>query len=157
MTIIIDACQSAASVGAEFKPGPMGASGLGQLAYEKGMRILAASQAEESAGESPLTQQGLLTYALVHDGLNRGNADFKPRDGKIMLGEWLAYGVLRVPDLANEIASGALDNQGTAPTSKGAQSLVNRYTGKSTLQQPALFDYAKNRKDVTIAATIASP
>ena len=49
MVMIIDACHSAASVDTPgFKPGPMGDRGLGQLAYDKGMRILAATQAEDS-------------------------------------------------------------------------------------------------------------
>ena len=51
--MIVDACHSAASVDeAGFKPGPMGSRGLGQLAYDKGMRILAASQADDVALES---------------------------------------------------------------------------------------------------------
>jgi hypothetical protein len=42
MAIIIDACHSAASFEGEgFKPGPMGSRGLGQLAYDKRIRILA--------------------------------------------------------------------------------------------------------------------
>ena len=42
MVMIIDACHSAGSVEHEgFKPGPMGSRGLGQLAYNKRMRILA--------------------------------------------------------------------------------------------------------------------
>lgn len=150
MSMIIDACQSAASVGTEFKPGPMGASGLGQLAYEKGMRILAASQAEASAGESELTQQGLLSYALVHDGLDRGKADYKPVDGKITLAEWLAYGALRVPSLAKEVSLGVLDN-------RGAKSLAASYSRNPTLQQPALFDFTKNRRDAVIVSAVGSP
>jgi uncharacterized caspase-like protein len=47
VAMIIDACHSAASVDQPgFKPGPMGDRGLGQLAYDKGMRILAATQAD---------------------------------------------------------------------------------------------------------------
>src|SRR5262245_3804912 len=43
MLMIVDACHSAASVAdKEFKPGPMGSRGLGQLSYDKGMRILTA-------------------------------------------------------------------------------------------------------------------
>jgi len=153
MAMIIDACQSAASVGAEFKPGPMGASGLGQLAYEKGMRILAASQAEESAGESGLTQQGLLSYALVHDGLDKGKADYKPLDGKITLGEWLSYGVQRVPGLAHEVALGTLDTRGSDIITRAAQNVAAGYARNPTLQQPALFDFTKNRSDAVIATT----
>jgi hypothetical protein len=62
--------RAAASVAASgFKPGPMGDRGLGQLAYDKGMRILAATQADDFALESGDVGQGLLTYALVCEGL----------------------------------------------------------------------------------------
>ena len=43
MLFLVDACQSAATVnGRGLKPSPMGASGLGQLAYDKRMLVLAA-------------------------------------------------------------------------------------------------------------------
>ena len=52
--MVIDACNAAASVeGGGFKPGPMGSRGLGQLAYDNAMRVLAASQAEAVALERP--------------------------------------------------------------------------------------------------------
>ena len=45
IALIVDACQSAAAVDRDgFKPGPLGSRGLGQLAYDKGMRVLAACQ-----------------------------------------------------------------------------------------------------------------
>ena len=44
IAMVVDACRSAASVDCgEFKPGPMRSRGLGQLAFDKGMRLLAAS------------------------------------------------------------------------------------------------------------------
>ena len=56
--MVIDACNAAASVEAGgFKPGPMGSRGLGQLAYDKAMRVLAASQAEAVALESSECQR----------------------------------------------------------------------------------------------------
>src|SRR5262249_11769121 len=78
---IIDACYAAASVNAPgFKPAPMGSRGLGQLAYDKQMRILAATREKSSAVEvSGSIRQGLLTYALVKDGLADNKADFKPK------------------------------------------------------------------------------
>jgi uncharacterized caspase-like protein len=83
MVMIVDTCHSAATVEADgFKPGPMGSRGLGQLAYDKGMKILAASQADDVALEVEGLKQGLLTYALVHDGLEAGGADYQPKDGK---------------------------------------------------------------------------
>ena len=76
IALVIDACHSAASVAdGRFKPGPMGDSGLGQLAYDKGIRILAATQADDVALEDARLGQGLLTYALAVDGLGAGEAD----------------------------------------------------------------------------------
>ena len=85
----------------------MGSRGLGQLAFDKGMRILAASQADDVALESDLIKQGLLSFALVENGLEGKQADFKPKDKKITLEEWLSYGVNRVPSLAEEVRGGA--------------------------------------------------
>jgi hypothetical protein len=36
---------------------------------------------------------------LVVDGLDGQKADFQPKDGRVTLGEWLAYAEERVPDL----------------------------------------------------------
>ena len=66
MAMIIDACHSAASVTADgFRPGPMGDPGLGQLSFDKGIRILAATQADSVAMESAQLHGGLLTFALT--------------------------------------------------------------------------------------------
>jgi hypothetical protein len=47
----------------------MGSRGLGQLAYDKGMRILASTRADGVAWESSLASQGLCSYALEQNGL----------------------------------------------------------------------------------------
>lgn len=140
MAMIVDACHSAASVDAEgFKPGPMGSRGLGQLAYSKRMRVLAASQASDVALESRAVRHGLLTYALATDGLAKGRADFDPKDKRITLAEWLRYGERRVPSLAEEIAEGKV---------KGLD--VERK--RRVAQQPSLFDFARETDDVVLAA-----
>ncbi len=135
---VIDACQSAAIVGGGFKPGPMGNRGLGQLAYDKGIRLLVATQSDNVALENKKLKQGLLSFALIQDGLEAGKADFRARDGAIYLDEWLKYGVDRVPGLFAEIKKGdgrilVQDAPGAAP-----QSLK--------IQQPALFDFTRRRK-----------
>src|ERR1017187_6583715 len=100
MTFILDSCYSAKSVEAnDFKPGPMGSRGLGQLAYDKRMRILAASQSDAEALEESRLQQGLLSYVLTEQGLKEGKADWKPIDKQITLGEWLTYAADQVPKL----------------------------------------------------------
>ncbi len=175
--MIVDECQSAAAVeGEAFLPGPMGSRGLGQLAYDKGMRILAATQADNAALEHGLIRQGLLTYALVRDGIELGRADFKPEDKTITLGEWLEYARDRVPQLFAEVRIGQVRSSGSgatdvpkvvllpeknAPSSRaGATRLFLQGkpiggSGKLTLaeeqiQQPALFDYARKRRDVVL-------
>ncbi len=104
MVLVVDACHSAASVqGDGFKPGPMGSRGLGQLSYDKGMRVLTSTQADNVALETNLTEQGLLTYTLTREGLEAARADFSPPDGQITVAEWLAFGVNRVPKLFDEV------------------------------------------------------
>lgn len=148
LAMIVDACHSAASVqNKEFKPGPMGSRGLGQLAYDKGMRILAATQIDQYALETQKTQLGLLSYALVRDGLDRGEADYKPKDQQIFLSEWLNYASERVPGLYQDWREGKLKG-----TKKGERlTAPEQHPGETrSLQQPALFDFARGR-DVRIS------
>jgi WD40 repeat protein len=152
MVLIADACQSSATVDAGgFKPGPMGSRGLGQLAYDKGMRILASTQADDVALESNLIKQGLLSYALIHDGIEAGQSDFKPRDKTIMLAEWLGYGLMRMPALHAEIKKGELQNFGA-----GSRALVitnsksGSLTKKNWSQKPSLFDFSKKKPEVML-------
>jgi WD40 repeat protein len=141
--IIIDACYAAASFQENgYKPGPMGSRGLGQLAYDKGMKILAATQADDTAIESGALRHGLLTFALVSDGLDHWNADYRPKDGSIGLKEWLSYGVYRVPGLHSEIQNGAFDNKGKgAKLSLKGNLSFEAYVKRLDFQQPVLFDF----------------
>ena len=118
MTMIVDTCHSEATVAYDgFKPGPMGSRGLGQLAYDKGMRILAASKSGQSAIElGGNIKEGLLTYALVHEGLEEGKA---AKDGKITMSGWLAYGAQEVPNLfSSGKAKGPNGEQPTVATAR---------------------------------------
>lgn len=175
LILVVDACHSAASVQGEgFKPGPMGSRGLGQLSYDKGMRILTSTQADDVALESALVEQGLLTYALTRDGLESARADFKPKDARITVAEWLAYGVERVPALHAEVErrlaemKAARDSNNAASLGDNSQARVVvlsdakesagqggrgiRVSGQATrTQQPALFDFARRRRDTTLA------
>lgn len=145
IVFVIDACQSGASIDAGgFKPGPLGAKGFGQLAYDKKMRVLAASQAADVALEDSTHQHGLLTYALGVEGLGMGAADFAPADGKILLSEWLAYGARRVPALAEGILAKPASERGV----KRVQ--VTRNRGGLT-QEPRLFDDPERPSEVVLA------
>jgi len=76
--------------------------GLAQLAYEKGMYVLTASQSYQAALEASQLGHGLLTYALVEEGLGKNEADSEPKDGKIVVREWLDYSTRRVPEIQTE-------------------------------------------------------
>ena len=141
--VIIDACQSAASVAAHgFKPGPMGDRRLGQLAYNKGIRILVASRGNKKAREDPRLGHGLLTAALGRDGLNGrgfGHADIDG-DGRISLDEWLRYTVMRLPALGSELAAARIEAAGRDllpfPDATGLAP-----PAPDRVQQPSLFDF----------------
>jgi uncharacterized caspase-like protein len=92
MMLIIDACQSGQALEAEEKRrGPMNSRGLAQLAYEKGMYILAAAQSFQAALEFGRLGHGLLTYVLIEEGLKKLGADTSPKDGQVTAEEWLDY------------------------------------------------------------------
>ncbi len=153
LVMIVDTCHSASTVEEPgFKPGPMGSRGLGQLAYDKGMRILAASQADDVALEVEKLKQGLLTYALVENGLEDGQA--AGTEGKITMDGWLQYGVDRVPTLYNEVLAGKVqkftahskDTNIDEELSGGTSSLKK----PSAFQQPSLFNFQKQSADIVL-------
>lgn len=126
MILIIDACYAAAAVGgSRFKSGPMGSRGLGQLAWDKRMRVVVAAEGAEFALESG---GGMLVRAL-EDGMIEAKADRRPKDYRITLEEWLEYAVDRVPDLFRSVRDKA-----------GASRFPQE------LQHPALFDHSGGRQ-----------
>jgi len=115
--LIIDACKSGQALEAEERRrGPMNSKGLAQLAYEKGMHIITAAQAYQFAVEPGQLKYGILTYALVEEGLKINAADRAPKDGELWMREWLDYAVERVPEIYLEM-TGARDSlgRGVAP------------------------------------------
>jgi WD40 repeat protein/uncharacterized caspase-like protein len=156
MVLIIDACHSAASIESEgFKPGPLGSKGLGQLAYDKRMRVLAASQSDQAAREmGGQIGAGVLTYTLLHDGLEANQA--ADEKGKITLRNWLEYPVRRVPQLFEEIRAGRVNDFGV-PVEKTAVPAadVGGIQREGAVQMPALFDFTRaGGAEVTLGGTI---
>lgn len=149
LVLIVDTCHSASAVEQPgFKPGPMGSRGMGRLAYDKGMRILAASQADDVALELDRLQHGLLTYALMEEGLEQKQAD-KNSDGRITLDEWLAYGAERVPTLYDDVKAGKLEelkSKDVNITSIASGASVK----KNAFQEPQLFDFKRKRREVVL-------
>ena len=155
MVMIVDTCHSAATVESEgFKPGPMGSSGLGQLAYDKGMIILAASQADDVALENENLEHGLLTYALMHDGVEEKQADNQPNDGELTIQEWLNYAVERVPSLYEEVKAGQVRTFRKGSKDTGINTSVSGRTSSlngEAFQQPSLFDFKRNVHQFVLA------
>jgi uncharacterized caspase-like protein len=99
LLLIIDACNSGQAVESQEKRrGPMNTRGLAQLAYEKGLYVLTASQSVEVAFEAEALKHSYLAYALLEEGIKTGAADSN-RDGNIFLKEWLDYANERVPQM----------------------------------------------------------
>jgi WD40 repeat protein len=103
LLMVIDACNSGQALEAEEqRRGPMNSKGLAQLAYEKGMYILTAAQSYQAAQEASQLGHGLLTYALVEEGLKQATADSDPKDGEVWVREWFDYASTRVPNMQIE-------------------------------------------------------
>ncbi len=101
--MVIDACNSGQALEAEERRrGPMNSRGLAQLAYEKGMYILTAAQSYQAAQEASQLGHGLLTYALIEEGLKQTAADNDPKDGQVWVREWFDYASTRVPNMQLE-------------------------------------------------------
>jgi WD40 repeat protein len=102
--LIVDACNSGQALESEERRrGPMNSKGLAQLAYDKGMYVLTASQSVELAYESEALRHSYLTYALVEEGLKGRAAEADANDdGQVWLREWFDYAALRVPRLREE-------------------------------------------------------
>jgi len=161
LAMVVDCGHAAAIVEQPgFKPGPMGSRGLGQLAYDKGMRLLAASAADDVALEALVEGEGhgLLTHALVREGLLEKKA--AGAGGGLTLGGLLKYAEGRVPELYAEVLKSAKGGKGA--TAGGARILMARgaevepiggagapegssLRRKNAFQTPSLFDYARGR------------
>lgn len=105
LLLVIDACNSGQALESDDeRRGPMNTKGLAQLAYDKGMYILTASQSAESAFVSEALQRSYLSYALTVEGLKTSRADTAPRDGLLSVREWFDYATNRVPQLRQNTA-----------------------------------------------------
>jgi hypothetical protein len=157
MNFIIDACHAGASVSTpDFNPGPMGDAGLGQLAYDKSMRILAATQADDVALEAGKVSRGLLTHALA-TGLQPPEAPATPvralvadedGDGVVRLDEWLRDAVRRLPALSAAVQTG-----GDSVATRGLRVVLATPAARPTrTQEPSLFDFDPQPSAVIVKA-----
>lgn len=150
VTIIIDACQSAAAVQAlGFKPAPAATRGFGQLAFDKRMLVLAGARAEDDAFESKTIGHGLLTFALINRGLAEAATDYRPADGFISAFELLASAERQVPRIYMEISQEMYQN--------GKYRFLGKKPGTERsgrlAQQPVFFAFVDRKEDMPFART----
>lgn len=138
LVLAIDACHSGQALEAEERRrGPMNSKGLAQLAYEKGMYVITAAQSHQAALEFGQLGHGLLTYALVKEGLAQGQADRQPQDGRIEVREWLDYASARVPQLQMEAMRASAQRGRNVAVIRGEEKVADFL--QRTLQQPRVF------------------
>jgi WD40 repeat protein/uncharacterized caspase-like protein len=138
LLMVIDACNSGQALEAEEKRrGPMNSKGLAQLAYEKGMYILTAAQSYQAALEAAQLGHGLLTYALVEEGLKTAAADNEPKDGVVNAREWLDFATERVPQMQEEKMKQTRGIGIGIAFTEGEQKIAD--PDKRTVQRPRVF------------------
>jgi hypothetical protein len=133
--LTLDTCQSGASVGGRtFKPGPMGDRGFGQLAYDKGMRVICATNEDNAALEFDSLGHGLLSYSLL-EGLD----DFiQGRTKSFSTKQWLITAKERAVPIYKAIRDGKpLSNDRGIPISLIKTGPKPELVG----QEPSLFDF----------------
>ena len=138
LLMVIDACNSGQALEAEEKRrGPMNSKGLAQLAYEKGMYILTAAQSYQAALEAAELGHGLLTYALVEEGLKTAAADNEPKDGAVNAREWLDFATERVPQMQEEKMKEGRGLGLNIAFTEGEQKIAD--PDKRSVQRPRVF------------------
>jgi WD40 repeat protein len=97
VVVILDACESGAALDAEQRSvGPFNFKSFAQMAYDKGIFVISATQSDSDAHESADLCHAQFTYVLVEDGLVSNLADWRPVDKVITTKEWLQYGAEKV-------------------------------------------------------------
>ncbi|HMG75749.1 MAG TPA: caspase family protein [Pyrinomonadaceae bacterium] len=151
LLMVIDACNSGQALEAEEKRrGPMNSKGLAQLAYEKGMYILTAAQSYQAALEAAQLGHGLLTYALVEEGLKTAAADNEPKDGILSAREWLDFATERVPLMQEEKMKQGRGLGVDVAFTEGEQKIAD--PEKRSVQRPRVFYRREMETDPLVIA-----
>jgi WD40 repeat protein/uncharacterized caspase-like protein len=156
LLMVIDACNSGQALEAEEKRrGPMNSKGLAQLAYEKGMYILTAAQSYQAALEAAQLGHGLLTYALVEEGLKTGAADNEPKDGVVNAREWLDFATERVPQMQEEKMKQTRGIGVGIAFTEGEQKIAD--PDKRSVQRPRVFYRREMEANPLVVAKPTTP
>jgi WD40 repeat protein len=99
--IVMDACQSGASVELLAARGAMEEKAIAQLARSAGIHVMASAGSEQFATEFASLGHGLFTHVLIQ-GL-QGGADGAPKDGKVTIYELKSFVDDQVPEVTRKL------------------------------------------------------
>ncbi|HVQ40260.1 MAG TPA: hypothetical protein VMS31_22150, partial [Pyrinomonadaceae bacterium] len=96
-----------------------------------------AAQSYQAALEAAQLGHGLLTYALVEEGLKTPIADSEPKDGVLNAREWLDFATDRVPQMQEEKMRQTRGVGVGIAFAEGEQDVADPQ--KRTVQRPRVF------------------
>ncbi len=99
--IVMDACQSGASVELLATRGAAEEKAIAQLSRSAGIHVMASAGSEQFATEFSELGHGLFTYLLIK--ALKGDADGAPKDGKVTIYELKSYLDDQVPELTRKL------------------------------------------------------
>ena len=99
--IIMDACQSGASVELLATRGAAEEKAIAQLSRSAGIHVMASAGSEQFATEFKELGHGLFTYLLIK--ALQGDADGAPKDGKVTIYELKSYLDDQVPEMTRQL------------------------------------------------------
>jgi WD40 repeat protein len=99
--IVMDACQSGASVELLATRGAAEEKAIAQLSRSAGIHVMASAGSEQFATEFAELGHGLFTYLLIK--ALQGDADGAPKDGKVTIYELKSYLDDQVPEMTQKL------------------------------------------------------
>ena len=99
--IVMDACQSGASVELLATRGAAEEKAIAQLSRSAGIHVMASAGSEQFATEFSELGHGLFTYLLIK--ALQGDADGAPKDGKVTIYELKSYLDDQVPEMTQKM------------------------------------------------------
>jgi WD40 repeat protein len=99
LLLVLDSCESGGVLGRpDERIGPFDSLSFAQMAYDKGMFVLVASQSTAAARELEEEKHGLLTHVLINEGLRKRLAFTDPQASWLSVRDFIDYAVRAVPE-----------------------------------------------------------
>jgi WD40 repeat protein len=121
LMVILDACESGAVLGEDLaRIGPFDSRSFAQMAYDKGIFVLLASQESAAAREPEALKHGLMTYFLINQGLKNSRASDSP-GLPLSVRDFINYPISAVPAWQEETRFGTVADEPTRLTMVGGK------------------------------------